>query len=344
MPSSSRSLFQATPNQPGRTQRSTLGAPSDPVTVEPIPVKRINPASCRRSRPGPVHGGLEGVFQPAPPGKYACFVSHSVVEVPSISSCPTDSRQYADQLPTLNQREEPGRTQRSTLGAPSDPVTVEPTPVIRINPASCRRSRPGPVHGGLEGVFQPAPPGNSFIYYSAAVPSVVSSQASSTLTLSTTAPRIPGCTLARSLKEAPIPPTAVEPLPPAIHSRPGPACELDDGVFRTQLSGKYDISKKYVVPDSAIISSTSLQHPEGKILLVDSTENCIRSSIPTEALTDARKYDIWNATTDNTTFAVAGPSWIPHPAVPHFPPAEGTFLSTRACGDFPKHTVSAFPK
>lgn len=98
-----------------------------------------------------------------------------------------------------------------------------------------------------------------------------------------------------------------------------------------------------MVPDSAIISSTSLQHPEGKILLVDSTENCIRSSIPTEALTDARKYDIWNATTGNTTFAVAGPSWIPHPAVPHFPPAEGTFLSTRACGDFPKHTVSAFP-
>lgn len=51
------------------------------------------------------------------------------------------------------------------MEAPSDPVTVEPFPAIinphqltQDKPTTSRHSRPGPVYGGLEGVFQPSLP------------------------------------------------------------------------------------------------------------------------------------------------------------------------------------------
>ncbi|XP_062538218.1 uncharacterized protein LOC134206505 [Armigeres subalbatus] len=64
-----------------------------------------------------------------------------------------------------------------------------------------------------------------------------------------------GCTLAPSYEEAPISLIAVEPLPPATISHPGPAFELRDGVFRTPPAGKYVVITNNSLPESIIVSS-----------------------------------------------------------------------------------------
>lgn len=184
--SSKLAIGESATSQPGRTLRRTLEAPSDPVTVEPTSSTTINLASCRRSRPGPVYGGLEGVFQPALPGKYTHNSSRPLLEDYPNCSPSVDTCQYVEQVPSVSHSNaatinssplhsrpasnQPGRTPRSSMEVPSDPVTVEPFCVTNTKQVSSRRSRPGPVHGGLGGIFQPASPGKYACNISRPVP------------------------------------------------------------------------------------------------------------------------------------------------------------------------------
>lgn len=139
---------------PGRTQRSTMGTPYDPVTVEPNHHATSNSsvcASCHLRRPGPGYGGLEGVSQPAFPGKYAYHNGHSLDDVSNNFS----STENDDPPASLHQNSYstsqfhlPGRNVESLTEAPG------PSDPVEQIAASVLHSRPGPVVSCGAGVFQ----------------------------------------------------------------------------------------------------------------------------------------------------------------------------------------------
>ncbi|XP_053691160.1 uncharacterized protein LOC128739688 [Sabethes cyaneus] len=120
-----------------------MGAPSDPVTTSSCSsVNFTNNAClsdcCHLSRPGPVHGGLEGVSQPALPGNLVPSTS------PYNKQLVDPNRNESPLRPTL----QPGRTVDSTMEAPGPPNPVE------LIAACAHHSRPGPAVGCGMGVFQ----------------------------------------------------------------------------------------------------------------------------------------------------------------------------------------------
>ncbi|XP_062541343.1 uncharacterized protein LOC134209375 [Armigeres subalbatus] len=83
-----------------------------------------------------------------------------------------------------------------------------------------------------------------------------------------------------TLKEAPIPLTAVVLFPPVICSRPGPVCELEDGVFRNQPAGKYHSTASNALSQSTFVSISKFRR-------VSASTGSNRGSSPKDGLADA---------------------------------------------------------
>lgn len=256
-----------------------MEAPSASVTVEfqAVAASRrssaeVHHCSRHQSRPGPVFGGEEGVFQPALPGKYACCSGFSFPDkVPNFSISPitlnfitrpnVDSTGTADLcnlaaaavlrscsdnstvVRTEPELSHPRRTMESLMEAPNLSNPVPPTA------ASVPHSRLGPAVGSREGVFHLACTGKYSIRPS------ISSRKKVSRTQEIAHPFIhqplePGRT-ENSILEAPSPSNTVLPVPASVlHSRPGPVVSRGSGVFQPAMPGKYNDNSEHSPPDA----------------------------------------------------------------------------------------------